>query len=139
MLHASITWTVHLVNAKAAHPDRGNSEPAADLTIDPGPRMLTGPNQRQAFDTGTIRFAGAPVTTVPLGEIRSSPESHLLVLGSAGRSGSPVGTALEACVGGPLGPGIETGGRPEDAQPIADPANYAEPHRLDHAPRNVSR
>lgn len=24
---AEITWTVHLVNAKAAYPDRGNSEP----------------------------------------------------------------------------------------------------------------
>ncbi|SHM68755.1 LodA/GoxA family CTQ-dependent oxidase [Cryptosporangium aurantiacum] len=91
---ATINWTVHLANTKAAHPDRGNTESAADLTIDPGPRTLTGPNQRQAFDTGTIRFTGAPVTTVPLGEVRSTPENRLLVLGGSGRSASPAGTAL---------------------------------------------
>ena len=51
---AEINWTVHLVNAKAAHPDRGNTEPAGDLTIDPGPRTLTGPDQRKLFDNGTI-------------------------------------------------------------------------------------
>src|SRR5688572_1843529 len=33
---AEIHWRVHLVNAKAAHPNRGNSEPLGDLTIDPG-------------------------------------------------------------------------------------------------------
>ena len=68
---AEITWTVHLVNSKAAHPDRGNTEPAGDLTIDPGPRTLTGPDQRLLFDNGTIHFAGEPVVTVPLGEIRT--------------------------------------------------------------------
>ncbi|GAA3395981.1 LodA/GoxA family CTQ-dependent oxidase [Cryptosporangium minutisporangium] len=91
---ATIRWTVHLANSKAAHPDRGNTESAADLTIDPGPRTVTGPNQRHLFDTGTIRFAGAPVTTVPLGELRSTPENRLLVLGGSGHSASPAGTAL---------------------------------------------
>ncbi|GII95150.1 hypothetical protein Ssi02_53810 [Sinosporangium siamense] len=91
---AQITWVVHLANTKAAHPDRGNNEPPADLSIDPGPRTLTGPGQEQAFDTGTITFAGAPVTTVPLGEIRSTPENHLLVLGGYGAAASPIGTAL---------------------------------------------
>ena len=93
--HAEITWTAHLVNSKAANPGRGDTEAAADLTIDPGPRTLTGPNQQQRFDTGTIRFAGAPVTTVPLGEIRSTPENYLLVLGGAGHAASPAGTALD--------------------------------------------
>ena len=54
------TWTVHLVNAKAAHPGRGNSEPAGDLTIDPGPRTLTGPDQRQLFDDGHHLVRRAP-------------------------------------------------------------------------------
>lgn len=92
---ADITWTVHLVNKKAAHPDRSNSESDADLTIDPGPRTLAGPNQTELFDTGQIRFSGAPATTVPLGEIRSDPESHLIVQGGFGDSGSPAGTPLD--------------------------------------------
>jgi hypothetical protein len=91
---ADIHWTVHLVNAKAAHPGRGNSEPAADLTIDPGPRTLTGPDQRQLFDDGTISFAGHPTVTVPLGEIRSDDDNHLLVLGGHGHSASPAGNVV---------------------------------------------
>lgn len=92
---AEITWTVHLVNKKASHPQRGNSESPSDLTIDPGPRTVNGPNQQSLFDTGTIRFSGAPVTTVPLGEIRSDSNNHLLVLGGFGRAASPAGTALD--------------------------------------------
>jgi L-Lysine epsilon oxidase N-terminal/L-lysine epsilon oxidase C-terminal domain/von Willebrand factor type A domain len=91
---ADITWTVHLVNSKAANPDRGNSESAADLTIDPGPRSVSGPNQGKLFDTGQIKFSNAPVTTVPLGEVRSDNENRLLVLGGSGKSASPAGTAL---------------------------------------------
>jgi hypothetical protein len=93
---ADITWTVHLVNKKAAHPQRGNDEPPIDLTIDPGPRTINGPNQRSLFDTGTIRFSEAPITTVPLGEIRSDSDNHLLVLGGHGNAGSPAGTALDS-------------------------------------------
>ena len=93
-VEADITWTVRLVNKKAANPLRGNTEPAADLTIDPGSQTLNGPNQRKLFDTGQIKFSGAPVTTVPLGEIRTDPENHLLVLGGSGKSGSPAGTLL---------------------------------------------
>lgn len=92
---ADITWTVHLVNSKAANPGRNNTESAADLTIDPGPRTLNGPNQQELFDNGQIKFSGAPATTVPLGEIRSDPENHLLVLGGFGKSASPAGTALD--------------------------------------------
>lgn len=91
---ADITWTVHLVNKKASNPGRGNDESAADLTIDPGTRTLNGANQRRLFDTGQIKFSGAPPKTVPLGEIRSDNENRLLVLGGFGTSGSPQGTAL---------------------------------------------
>lgn len=91
---ADITWTVHLVNKKAAHPDRGNTESDADLTIDPGTRTINGANQRKLFDTGQIRFNGVPPKTVPLGEIRSDNENRLLVLGGSGDAGSPVGTLL---------------------------------------------
>jgi hypothetical protein len=90
---ADITWTVHLANKKG--PNHGvNTEPAADVTIDPGPRQVNGPDQRQVFDTGTIKFAAAPVTTVPLGEIRSDHDNHLLVLGGFGTSASPRGDGL---------------------------------------------
>lgn len=92
---ADISWTVELANTKASNPGRGNSEPAAKLQIKPGPRTLSGPNQAAAFDTGTIAFDNAPVTTVPLGEVRSDPQNHLLVLGGAGTSASPAGTALD--------------------------------------------
>ena len=91
---AEITWTVHLVNKKAANPGRGNSESAADMTINPGGRTLTGPNQQKLFDNGEIKFSGAPVTKVPLGEIRSDTANHLLVLGGFGKSASPLGTGI---------------------------------------------
>lgn len=92
--NAEITWTVHLVNKKAAHPNRGNTEPAADLTIDPGARMLTSPLQGQAFSNGQIKFAGAAAVTVPLGELQSDSDNHLLVLGGAGNAASPLGTGI---------------------------------------------
>ncbi|MCW7541726.1 LodA/GoxA family CTQ-dependent oxidase [Aquabacterium sp. A7-Y] len=91
---AEITWTVHLANKKASYPGRGNSEPAADLNIDPGPRTLEGPNQIERFDTGSIHFSGQPVTTVELGEIRSDDDNRLLVLGGFGRSASPGGNGI---------------------------------------------
>ncbi len=93
---AEISWTVHLVNSKAANPGRGNTESAVDLTIDPGPRTLNGANQNALFDTGQIKFSNAPVTVVPLGEIRSTAEGHLVVLGGFGKSGSPAGTPLDS-------------------------------------------
>jgi hypothetical protein len=92
---AEITWTVHLVNSKAAHPGRNNTESPADLTIDPGPRTLTSPNQTKTFDNGQIKFSNASPFSVPLGEIRSDDANRLLVLGGSGKSGSPAGTALD--------------------------------------------
>jgi hypothetical protein len=90
---ADITWTAQLANKKAAFPGRGNSGSVSDLSIDPGPRTVTGPDQRQSFDTGTIKFSGSPVT-VPLGEMRSDTDSRLLILGGTGHSASPTGTGL---------------------------------------------
>src|SRR5262245_25550144 len=91
---AEITWTVHLVNKKAAYAGRGNAESANDLTIDPGARSTNGPNQQKLFDNGVIRFSGEPVTTVPLGEMRSDTQNRLLVLGGAGMSASPGGNGI---------------------------------------------
>jgi hypothetical protein len=89
---ADITWTVHLVNKKAV--TRNPGTPAADLTIDPGPRTLDGPDQRQEFDTGQITLPGAAAVPVPLGEIRTDDEGHLLVLGGFGTSASPTGEPI---------------------------------------------
>ena len=98
---AEITWTVHLANRKAPYPRRGNPEPAPDLSIDPGPRTTSGPNQRQAFDTGSIRFAEQQPVTVPLGEIRTDADNRLLVLGGFGTSASPAGAPLNDFWGNP--------------------------------------
>jgi hypothetical protein len=91
--NATITWTVELANKKAAFPGRGNSGSASDLSITPGPRTLNGPNQTKLFDNGTIKFGGSSAT-VPLGEIRTDPSSHLLVLGGFGHSASPTDSGL---------------------------------------------
>src|SRR5690348_13920957 len=95
---AEITWTVHLVNGKAAaQPFTGPGSGAGDsgrrndtvtdrasLVIDPGPRTVTGRQAAgQVFDTGT--FLGKPV---PLGELRTDDEGRLIVLGGFGHSGS---------------------------------------------------
>lgn len=90
---ADITWTVHLVNSKAAHPNRGNA-PAGDLVIDPGSRTLTGPDQQQLFDSGSIRFAGQQAVAVPLGEMRTDDSNHLLVLGGSGSAASPANNQI---------------------------------------------
>lgn len=91
---ADIVWTVHLINKKASNPGHNNTESDADLTIDPDTRELDGPNQQKKFDTGTIQFSGAASVTVPLGEIRSDGDNHLLVLGGAGTSASPLDTSI---------------------------------------------
>ena len=93
---AQISWTVHLANRKATNPATQNTEPNADLIIDPGPRTLEGPGQRAEFDTGTIRFADQEPVTVPLGEARTEPEGRLLVLGGFGHSASPGGNLVGA-------------------------------------------
>ena len=100
---ATIEWTVHLVNRKAAsavYQGGGNRNsdvtgPARDqLVVDPGPRTLAGAAQREEFDTGTFTIPGRPARAVPLGEIRTDDDGHLLVLGGFGSSGSPSNHAL---------------------------------------------
>jgi len=97
---ASITWTAHLANTKAAGDlfhGAGTASPGlrnqgvsrADLTIDPGPRSLTGPNQAAGFNTGMFRGV-----EVPLGEMRTEADGRLLILGGWGNSGSPTNTPL---------------------------------------------
>lgn len=88
---ADISWTVHLANRKAI---TSNSGAASDLTIDPGPRTLNGPDQIAKFDDGTITLPGASAVTVPLGEIRTDDDGHLLVLGGFGHSASPLNKPL---------------------------------------------
>lgn len=83
---ADITWTVHLANKKAISRNSGGS--ASDLTIDPGERTLDGPNQIKTFDNGQIKFSGQSPITVPLGEVRTDDDGHLLVLGGFGHSDS---------------------------------------------------
>jgi L-Lysine epsilon oxidase N-terminal/L-lysine epsilon oxidase C-terminal domain/von Willebrand factor type A domain len=96
---ADITWTVHLVNKKAVRRNLGT--PEADLTIDPGSRTLNGPDQRQEFDTGQIRFPGTPPVPVPLGEIRTDDEGQLLVLGGFGTSASPTNELIVSFLNNP--------------------------------------
>lgn len=88
---AQITWTVHLVNKKAV---TRNAGAAAALIINPGPRTLTGPNQQQIFNNGQITLPGASAETVPLGEIRTDTDGHLLVFGGFGKSKTPMGAGL---------------------------------------------
>ena len=99
---ATIEWTVHLANKKAAwyqfetaldipeavptsrrNADIRRARPA--LEIDPGPRQISGKNASAVpFDTG--KFLGDPVY---LGELRTDEEGRLLVLGGRGHSFSP--------------------------------------------------
>ncbi|MBB1089577.1 VWA domain-containing protein [Lysobacter sp. SG-8] len=98
---AEIEWRVHVANRKAGFPGRGNSEPAGDLVIDPGPRSTDGPNQARSFDGGSIRFSGTATTSVPLGEMRTDTANRLLVLGGSGRAASPAGNGIANFWGNP--------------------------------------
>ena len=121
---ASISWTVHLANKKGAWyqfaelkgnlllgPKNSYGEQSVDrrnegvkgtakrrkLIIDPGPRTVTGPNQKVNFDKASVpagyKFAsfppkpklGAWVRT--LGEMRTDSAGRLIVLGGFGESG----------------------------------------------------
>jgi len=105
---ADITWTVHLVNQKAAWyqfdtaldipeavpaPLRNQLYQGAardGLVVDPGARTIGGSDATSApFDTGS--FLGQQVY---LGELRTDAQGRLLVLGGRGRSFSPDGALL---------------------------------------------
>lgn len=98
---ATITWTVHLANKKAAwrrfeglkqNSTFRNAGVAnrKSLIIDPGPRSLSAVKKVARFDSG--KFQG---TRVPLGEIRTDELGRLLVLGGFGRSASPSNAPIE--------------------------------------------
>jgi hypothetical protein len=96
-----ITWTAHLANRKAAAPaffaPGTRNSGVADrnsLVIDGGELTLTGPNQTKFFDKGTITFPGAGPFPVPLGEMRTDGDGHLIILGGSGKSASPNGKPL---------------------------------------------
>jgi hypothetical protein len=99
---ASIRWTVHLANQKAAFHEfdglRRNTPlrnaavaERSSLVIDAGARSLSGPKEHVHFDTG--KFLGKHV---PLGEAHTDERGRLLVLGGMGHSASlPNGRPLE--------------------------------------------
>ncbi|HYM86954.1 MAG TPA: LodA/GoxA family CTQ-dependent oxidase, partial [Pseudoxanthomonas sp.] len=89
---ADISWTVHLANRKAVTRNSGGT--ATEKTIDPGARTLNDVNQQALFDNGQIQLPSAPAATVPLGEIRTDDDGHLLVLGGFGKSASPGGHSI---------------------------------------------
>lgn len=92
---ATITWTVHLANRKAAAPRfvqpnkrrndaTGNDALDAHLIIDPGPRQCSGASVPPiSFDTGL--FMNTPVL---LGDIRTDDRGRLIVCGGHGISDS---------------------------------------------------
>ena len=97
---ATVEWTVHLVNRKAAvkrtqgppgTPQRPQPlDDPAPFLIDPGPRTVAGASTAAAkFDTG--EYQGR---RVPLGELRTDRNQNLLVLGGFGFSSSPTNQAL---------------------------------------------
>lgn len=97
---ATVEWTVRLVNKKAAV-QRGGTPPVqptrpvpianpAGRVIDPGLKLVAGANAPGvAFGDG--EFLGR---RVPLGEIRTDKDQHLLVLGGYGFSSSPTNAPL---------------------------------------------
>lgn len=108
--NARVEWTVHLANKKSSWyqfqlaldiPEAGDAPPSllrnaavpdrARLTLDPGPRDITGQKKgggkRHTFDTG--RFMGKPVY---LGEVQTDEAGRLIVLGGRGVSASYDGT-----------------------------------------------
>jgi len=97
---ATVEWTAHLVNKKAAvnRPPRPTPIPQrpqlianpAPFLIDPGPRQISGANASGIkFDTGEYQNR-----RVPLGELRTDKNQNLLVLGGFGFSSSPTNAGL---------------------------------------------
>lgn len=97
---ATVEWTVHLVNKKAAV-QRGSAPPGAPQRpqlannpgpslIDPGPRSIAGAGAAAVkFETG--EYQGR---RVPLGELRTDRDQNLLVLGGFGFSSSPTNQGI---------------------------------------------
>ena len=149
---ATIQWTVHLANQKAAWYefetalDIPEAEPTsrrnvayqgADrnaLMIDPGPRRVSGRHRSAVpFDTGA--FLGE---SVYLGELRTDEQGRLLVLGGRGRSFSPRNAVLTTFANndgwtddtsdGPVTARVRLGGVSLPVDPawvVVAPPNYA--------------
>lgn len=110
----------------------------AELTIDPGPRSITGPNQSGSeykFDSGKF-FK----TKVYLGELRTDDVGHLIFLGGNGVSASFLGPKVKPTTfanndgwhddisDGPVTAGVSIDGRPIPVDPAwvaVGPPNYA--------------
>lgn len=94
---ATIEWTVHLCNRKAAAPAFPPGSPRRrnagiderSLVIDAGRRTVSGRNRLEPAEGA---FMGAPVR---LGDVRTDGEGRLVVLGGFGVSRSPTGRAIE--------------------------------------------
>jgi len=99
---ATISWTVHVANHKAAWKQFDGPNPDAPLrnrhhtdrnklVIDPGARTLQGPGARTSFDSG--KFLDKHV---PLGDAHVDDHGRLVVLGGWGHSASiPAGRPLD--------------------------------------------
>lgn len=154
--NARVEWAVHLANKKASWyqfqlaldiPEAADAPPSllrnaaipdrARLTIDPGPRNITGKNRsggkRHTFDTG--RFMGKAVY---LGEVRTDDAGRLIVLGGRGVSASYDGSKAVTFANnegwhddvsdGPVTARVVYEGRELDVDPawvVVAPPNYA--------------
>ncbi len=104
---ATINWTVHLVNSKAAGkkfpPLKSTNRNAAyerqGLTIDAGSQMITGKNSSVGPLQGDITFTKTRINEgsaqVKLGALKTDEAGRLIVLGGHGQSASPLGCDLD--------------------------------------------
>ncbi len=153
--NSDIKWTVHVANKKAAWYDfdaaldlpeaatlqspRRNAwvkgKDREQLVIDPGPRSVSGRNQKSAlFVTG--KFFGQPVH---LGGLRTDEDGRLIFIGGVGKSGSPLpGYTLVTFANnpgwhddtsdGPVSATVSIGGRSFPVDPawvVTAPPNYS--------------
>src|SRR5262249_15756695 len=98
---AKITWTVQLVNRKAAAPliftkgDRNLGVPRKKRIIDSGMQSISGPGAGPVRLQGTFQATHTSPVDVPLGDLRTDDAGRLIVLGGFGKSFSPTGRALQ--------------------------------------------
>lgn len=104
--NAEITWTVHLVNGKAAgkkfppltSQERNHGYKRDGLIIDAGSKDIAGPNKNLGPLTGDISFVQNSRTEaskmVKLGDLKTDPDGRLIVLGGHGCSRSPLENEL---------------------------------------------
>ena len=106
--NTQITWSVHLVNRKAAGKkfptlqtsDRNPGYNRDDLTIDAHKQEISGMKQSFGPLVGDITFSKDnqtdASTTVKLGDLRTDELGRLIVLGGQGLSRSPLNQSLES-------------------------------------------